>query len=159
MDEEQVTVGRKEERDFMVEKLKMFEFGSHADAVRRGGTEPTTTKWVEGWKADEKGGRFVRCQVVGRDFTKRGIEEREDLFGTMPPLESKKLVFMMAARVRGQRMRNELAEVKLMFIDVRRARLNAMCEEEEWVELPDEFWEHGRYARLKRWLYRMRKAA
>jgi hypothetical protein len=27
------------------------------------------------------------------------------------------------------------------------------------VELPEEFWEHGRYAKLKRWLYGMRKAA
>ena len=29
LDEEQVKAGRKEEKDFMVEKLKMFEFGSH----------------------------------------------------------------------------------------------------------------------------------
>ena len=29
LDEEQVKVGRKEEKDFMMEKLKMFEFGSH----------------------------------------------------------------------------------------------------------------------------------
>ena len=56
----------------MVEKLKMFEFGSHEEAVRREGKEPTTTTWVEGWKADEKGGRFVRCRLVGRDFTKLG---------------------------------------------------------------------------------------
>lgn len=32
-------------------------------------------------------------------------------------------------------------EVKLMFIDVRKAHLNAKCDEEEWVELPEEFWE------------------
>ena len=46
-----------------------------------------------------------------------------------------------------------------MFIDVRKAHLNARCEEEEWVELPRECWKWGRYARLKRWLYGMRKAA
>ena len=57
---------------------------------------------------------------------KKGIEEREDLFAAMPPLESKKL---MAAGVRGQRRRKGLAEVKLMFIDVRKAHLNAVCEE------------------------------
>ena len=28
-------------------------------------------------------------------------------------------------------------EVKLMFVDVRKAHLNAKCDEEEWVELPD----------------------
>ena len=73
LDEEQVKVGRKEEKGFMMEKLKMFEFGSHEEAVRRGGKEPTTTKWVEGWKADEKGGRFVRCRLVGRDFKKKAL--------------------------------------------------------------------------------------
>ena len=46
-----------------------------------------------------------------------------------------------------------------MFIDVRKAHLNAGCKEEDWVELPEEFWEHGRYARLRRWLYGMRKPA
>jgi hypothetical protein len=34
-----------------------------------------------------------------------------------------------------------------------------VCDEEEWVQLPEEFWEHGRYAKSKRWLYGMRKAA
>ena len=52
-------------------------------------------------------------------------------------------------------------EMKLMFIDVRKAHLNARVKEgeEEWVELPQEFWEWGRYAKLRRWLYGMRKAA
>ena len=45
-----------------------------------------------------------------------------------------------------------------MFIHVRNAHLNAVGKEEEWVELP-EFWEHGGYARLRRWMYAMRKAA
>ena len=52
-----------------------------------------------------------------------------------------------------------LEEVKLMFKDVRKAHSNARCEEEEWVQLPEEFWEYGKYARLRRWLCGMRKAA
>ena len=40
-------------------------------------------------------------------------------------------------------------EVKLIFVDVKKARLNAKCEEEEWVELPDEFKNCGRYAKLE----------
>jgi hypothetical protein len=159
LDVDQVKAGRKEEMDFMLGKLDMFEFGSYEEAVRRGGKVPTTTKWVEGWKADEEGGRFVRCRLVGRDFKKRGVEEREDLFAAMPPLESKKLMFRMVAGVRGQRRRKGLMEVKLMFIDARKAHLNAVCEEEEWVELPEGCWDLGRHARLKRWLYGMRKAA
>ena len=30
------------------------------------------------------------------------------------------------------------------------AHVNAMCDEEEWVELPDEFKKFGKYAKLKR---------
>ena len=159
LDEGQVKAGRKEEKDLMVSRLNMFQFGSYEEVVRRGGKVPTTTKWVEGWKADDGGERFVRCRLVGRDFKKKGTEEREDLFAAMPPLESKKLIFRMVARVRGQRRRKGLAEVKLMFIDVRKAHLNAVCEEEEWVELPEDFWEYGVHARLRRWLYGMRKEA
>ena len=50
-------------------------------------------------------------------------------------------------------------ELKIMFIDVKKAHLNARCGEEEWVELPGEFEKFWRYATLKRWLYGMRKAA
>ena len=46
-----------------------------------------------------------------------------------------------------------------MFIDVKKAHLNARSEEEAWVELPEEFREWGRYARLRRWLSGMCKAA
>ena len=61
LDEEQVKMRRKEEKYFMVDRLKMFEFGSYEEAVKRGGKAPTTTKWVEGWKADEEGGSV--CEV------------------------------------------------------------------------------------------------
>ena len=101
----------------MVGRLNMFDFGGYDEAVRRGGKEPTTTKWVQGWKADEAGEWFARCRPVGRDFKKKGIEEREDLFAAMPPLESNKLVFRVVAGVRGQRRRQRLAEVELMFFD------------------------------------------
>ena len=46
--------------------------------------------------------------------------------------------------------------MKLMVVDVKTAHLNAPCDEEERVELPEE---HGRYAMLRRWLYGTRKAA
>ena len=60
---------------------------------------------------------------------------------------------------RKRRMRNNDAEIKLMFVDVRKAHLNAVCDEEVFVELPEEFEKYGRYARLRRWLHGCRKAA
>ena len=113
---------------------------------------------MEGWKADENGGRFVRCRVVARDFKPKYEETPEDMFAAMPPLEAKKMMFRMTAWVRGWRMRRGAAEITLMSIDVRKAHLNAICKEEEWVAFLEEFWQWGRYARLRRWLYGMREA-
>ena len=96
----------------------------------------------------------MRFRFVGREFKMKGVEERED-----PPLESKKLMFRMVVVVRGKRRRRGLEEVKLMFVDVKKAHLYARCEEEERVQLREELCEYGKYARLERWLYGMRKAA
>ena len=159
LDPRLVKEGRGEEVEFMVKKLDMFEFGTLEEAMRRGGKRPTTTKWVEGWKIGEDSKRFVRSRLVARDFKMKFEGDRHDLFAAMPPLEAKKTLFRMTAGERGCRRRRGLDETKLMFIDVKKAHLNAICDEEEWVELPEELWKWGRYARLRRWLYGMRKAA
>ena len=51
--------------------------------------------------------------------------------------------------------------MKMMFIDVRKAHLNAPCDQEGlYVKLPPEAGaSEGKCARLKRWLYGMRGAA
>ena len=102
---------------------------------------------------------FVRCRLVARDFEPKREGPRDDLFAAMPPLDAKKALFAFVAGVREKRRAQGHDEVKLMFVDVKKAHLNAKCDEEEWVELPDEFKKIGRYAKLKRWLYGMRKAA
>ena len=40
-----------------------------------------------------------------------------------------------------------------MFIGVKKVYLNAKCEEEDWVELPDELKNYEKYATLKRWFF------
>jgi len=79
----------------------------------------------------------------GGVFKVKGGGARGDLFASMPPLEAKKMLFRLTAGVRGWRRRRGMKEIKLMFIDVRKAHLNAKCEEEEWVELPEEMWKWG----------------
>ena len=61
--------------------------------------------------------------------------------------------------------------MKLMFVDVKKSHVNAKCEEgetvasmqsakrEKWVELPGEFAQFGRYAKLQRFMNSMMKAA
>ena len=64
-------------------------------------------------------------------------------FAAVPPLEAEKALFALVAGAREKRRERGLAEVKLMFDDVKKAHLNARCVEEEWVELPDECEEQG----------------
>ena len=51
--------------------------------------------------------------------------------------------------------------MKLTFVDVKKAHLNARCgeDEEKWVDLLEEFSRYGNHARLRRSLYGMRQAA
>ena len=100
-----------------------------------------------------------QMQIVARDFKPKHEGPRDDLFAAMPPLKAKKALFAFVAGLRETRRGQGLDEVKLMFVDVKKAHLNAKCDEEEWVVLSDEFKTFGRYAKLKRWLYGMRKAA
>jgi len=48
---------------------------------------------------------------------------------------------------------------KLLFIDVKKAHMNAVCKEWAFVELPEEVHVDGYCAQLKYWLYGMRPAA
>ena len=60
----------------------------------------------------------------------------------MPPFEAKKAFFAFVAGMREKRRVQGHDEVKLMFVDVKKAHLNAKCDEEEGVELLDEFKKH-----------------
>ena len=73
----------------------------------------------------------MRSRWVARDFKPKGEKDREDLFAAMPPLEAKRMLFRRA-RVRRKRA------YKLLFVDVRKAHLNGVCDEDVYVELPPE---------------------
>ena len=93
------------------------------------------------------------------DFKPKREGPRDDLFAAMLPLEAKKALFAFVAVVLEKRRAQGHDEVKLMFVDVKKAHLSAKCDEEEWVDLSDEFKQNGRCAKLKRWLFGMREAA
>ena len=78
---------------------------------------------------------------------------RDNLFAAVPPLEVKEAPFAFVAGVREKRRERGLTEMK-----PKKAHLNARGDEEERVELPDAFEEHGRHAKLRSWLHGMRKA-
>ena len=122
---------------------------------------PTSTKWVDVRKMNDDGEEFMRSRLVARDFRPRRGPDRPDLFAAMPPLEAKKMLFIMTVAGGAFEQRGSKDEQKLMFIDVRKAHLNGVVDDQEWVfvELPPEFHVYGRFARIRRWLYGMRKAA
>ena len=81
MNREQVRQGRREEEmNYIVKKLKMFEFRSWEDATSRTSKMPTTTKWVDRAKKDDTGKTFVRCRLVARDFKPKCEGPRDDFF-------------------------------------------------------------------------------
>ena len=125
LDPEQVRQGREEEMNCMIKTLEMFEFGSRKDATSRTSKTPTTTKRADRAKKDDTGKTFVRCRLVARDFKPKREGPRDDLFAAMPPLEAKKALFAFVAGVREKRRTQGHEEVKLMFVDVKKAHLNA----------------------------------
>ena len=152
---------RDEEVKCMVEKLNMFEFYSEDEMKAITSEAPTRTKWVDVRKMNDDGEEFMRSRLVARDFRPRRGPDRPDLFAAMPPLEAKKMLFIMTVAGGAFEQRGSKDEQKLMFIDVRKAHLNGVADDKEWVfvELPPEFHVYGRFARIRRSLYGMRKAA
>jgi hypothetical protein len=155
LDVEEVRKARQEEIEF-VKQLKVYEEVPIGECWANTGKAPIGTRWVDILK-----GNLTRSRLVAQDFKKKGEGPREDLFAAMPPLEAKKALFRMAAAKLKGNFTRDGKKMKLMFIDVRKAHLNAACDKEHmYVSLPEEAGAPpGTCGRLLRWLYGMRGAA
>ena len=134
LEEEDVRGARAEELAFM-HKFGVYEEAWVDECWAATGRPPITTKWIDRDKGCG-GEKEIRSRWVAKDFKVKGDKDREDLFAAMPPLEAKKVLFKMAASrmtgrstLRGRRM-------KMVFIDVRKAHLNGVCEDEVYVDPP-----------------------
>ena len=67
----------------------------------------------------------------------------------------------MTEKVAGVPSRSSEQRTSRSFIDVRKAHLNGVVDDQEWVfvELPPEFHAYGRFATIACWLHSVRKAA
>ena len=112
-----------------------------------------SVKWVD----TNKGTTYemmARSRLVAGDF-KGSDKDRDDLFAGTPPLEAKRLSISRAAT-----RRKDLMMRKLMFIDVRKAHCNPKCEEDVYIQLPEECeCPEGMCGKLIYWLYGFRPAA
>jgi len=139
---------RKEEIDY-IQSNNIWEPVPVSLCWEKLGRGPTSGKWVDVRKGDD-----VRSRYVGRDFKPKGEGPRAEIFASMPPIEAKKILISRAAsQVGNKRMK------KLLFVDIKKAHMNAICNEWAFVELPEEVRKPGLCARLKYWLYGMRPAA
>ena len=138
-----------EELEYMIKTLQMWEFGSWQDAMSRTARSHPRRMWVDRTKNDDAN-ECVGCRLVAREFTPKREGPRDDLFAVMPPLEAKQAPFASVAGVRKRRRDQGLADVKLFFVDVKKAHFNARCDKEELVELPDGFEEHGWHNKVRR---------
>jgi hypothetical protein len=152
-----VEEARREEMEF-VKSTPVYEEVDLAECWSRTGRPPVSTKWVDIGKGKE-GKTAIRSRWVARDFKVKGDKDREDLFASMPPLEAKKAIFRIAATKMKEPAKKGRGRMKLLFIDVRKAHLNGVYDQEVYVELPKEAEAEGKCGRLKRWLYGMRPAA
>ena len=148
---DKVFAARSEEVEFMMER-DIWTLKPVSECWEKLGRGPTTVRWVDVNKGDRKT-ILVRSRLVARDF-KGGDKGRDDLFADTPPLEAKRLMFSKAATKGRKGWR------KLMFIDAKKAHLNPRCEEDIYVELPEECEAPpGLCGKLNFWLYGFRKAA
>jgi hypothetical protein len=146
LDLEKVVAARQEEIEFM--KLKcIWKEVPISEAWDKTGRAPVTVKWVD----TEKAGGVVRCRLVARDFKTKGEKDREDLFAATPPLELLKAQLSRAAMNKKR---------KVLIIDVKKAHLYPLCEQDVYIELPEEAGAlPGRCGKLVHWLYGFRPAA
>ena len=137
-----------------MEGRKLWELRPISECWEKLGKAPVSMRWVDTNKGDGNADEWeVRCRLVARDF-KGGEKHRDDLFAETPPLEAKRLLLS-----RAMTRRNDGKRRKLPVIDARRAHLNSKCEEDVYVELPEECGcPKGMCAKLNYWLYGFRPA-
>ena len=150
---EKVIEARREEIGFM--KGKTFEVVKKEEAYRVTGKAPIGTRWVDTDKSHGVGDLKVRSRWVARDFKDRKERDRADLFSATPPLE---LIRYMLSRQATRR--DDGRERKSIYIDVKKAHLMPKCEQDVYVELPEEAGvAEDECGKLVYWLYGCRPAA
>ena len=126
-----VKEARREEMGHM--KGKIFKVVKRAESWRMTGKAPITTKWVDTDKTHGTGEPMIRSRWVARDFKDSKEKDREDLFSATPPIEMMRLVLSRQAT-----RRTDGGERKTMYLDVKKAHLEPLCEQDVYVELPAE---------------------
>ena len=121
------------------------------ESYSKTGKKPVSLKWVDMNKGSDEV-PVIRSRLVARDFREKGDKDRHDLFAATPPLELKRMLLSKAASLHRSDKRR-----KLPFIDVKKAHLNPVCDQDVYFELPEEANpQPGKVGKLIFWLYGFR---
>jgi hypothetical protein len=154
LDPEKVREARVEEMKEFV-KHTVYEKVPIAQCWSRTGKKPIGVRWVDINKGDQRNPKY-RSRLVAMEFN---VGKREDLFAATPPVEAKKLLMSLAMTEGfGYDRQGRTPDLKLDFIDVRRAFFHAPCRREVYVELPAEDNEPGMCGKLVMAMYGTRDA-
>ena len=150
-----VQAARNEEVGYM-NKRGIWVERSLEECWRKTGKAPISVRWVDTDKGLD-GEVDVRSRLVARDFKGKGSgKDKEDsIYASTPPLEGLRMLCSKAASVGRNGNRR-----KVLLMDARKAHLNPRCEQEVYIELPEEVGAaEGVCGRLEFWMYGMRPAA
>ena len=123
-------------------------------AYQQTGKPPITIRWLYVNKGDREH-PDIRARLVAREI--RTEVSDGSMFAATPPPESVKWLLSLAAP--SPQHIGTRRELKVSFIDARRAYFNAHCDEEMFVDLPHEDHQHGKCGKSLRWMYGTRGAA
>ncbi len=133
----------------------MFEKSSREECPDKIGKPPIATRWIDANRGTDEV-VLARFRLVARGFKTKGESEGFDLFAAAPPLEAKRTLLQMAVRKNEEQSGTKC---KLLFMDVKKARLNGKLKEDERVYVQLLLEAGSGVARLRQWLHGMRPAA
>ena len=144
---------RREELEFFVRK-GVYNIVPQSEAWKNTGKPPISIRWTYTNKGDDASPE-IRARLVAREIR----QETSDgsMYAATPPLEMVKWLISKAAS--NPHLIGTPKELKLSFVDAKRAYFNARCEEDIYIELPHEHQQPGRCGKLKQWMYGTRGAA
>ena len=149
-----VKAARQEELEY-ARRYEVFDIVDVKRCWERTGKAPIKVRWVDVNKGDKLKPEY-RSRLVAKEIN---TYKREDLFAATPPLEAKKLLFILAVTAGVGWHYGKKKQMKLDFIDVRRAYWCAKARREVYVDVPPEMGLTGKCARLKKSMYGTRDAA
>ena len=153
LDRRLVLAARQEEIQFY-RKKQVYDVADRAQARAETGRDPISIRWVYVNKGDAEK-PDIRARLVAREI--RTEVSDGSMYAATPPLEALKWLLSLASS--SPHLVGTSDELKVSFVDARRAYFNAKCNDTIFVELPFEERRPGACGKLKHWMYGTRGAA